>query len=103
MNYDHEKAHAAMGAVMDGRRDHATRDESDADWCALVARGRIVARHDDGTRGRYRLDLAIVEHPDLPPGECFALFTMAESTTAYRCRPEDAKAALLHSGAFNLA
>ena len=61
MSYDYEKAHAAMGAVMDGRRDHDTRDGSDDDWCSLVARGRIVERLDDGTRGRYRLDLAIVE------------------------------------------
>lgn len=92
----------ALGRVAEGHRHAETREENDEDWCALVARGRIVERLDDGTADPYRTRLAIVEHPDLPAGECFALFSFAGSTTAYRRRPEDAKAALRHHGAFNL-
>lgn len=94
--------HEALGHVAEGHRRAETREENDEDWCALVARGRIVERLDDGTADPYRTRLAIVEHPDLPPGECFALFSFAGSTSAYRCRPEDARAALRHPGAYNL-
>lgn len=92
----------ALRAVAEGHRPHETRGENDEDWCALVARGRIVERLDDGTAEPYRTRLAIVEHPELPPGECYALFSFSGSTTAYRCRPEDARAALKAPGSFNL-
>lgn len=80
----------------------ATREENDDAWCALVARGRIVERLHDGTADPYRTTLALVEHPDLPAGEVYALFSFSGSTSAYRCRPEDARGALADPSSFNL-
>lgn len=47
----------ALGHVAEGYRRAETREENDEDWCALVARGRIVERLDDGTADPYRTRL----------------------------------------------
>lgn len=78
-------------------------EEGDALWCRAVARGRIIERITDGTRGRYATWAHLVEHPDLGPGEVFAIFSNATHSILYRCSPEAARAAILHPSAFNLA
>lgn len=79
--------------------------DAQADLVArVVARGRVVARFSDGTGGRYAVHVALVEHPDLPAGEVYALFDMPANIAprVYRATPEAARAAVHHYGAFNL-
>lgn len=77
-----------------------TRDAAEELWCRLVARGRIVGRAHDGSRPlSLRLHLALVEHPDLPAGEVYALFFMGDATPkVYRTTAEDARIALHDPG-----
>lgn len=71
----------------------------------IVAQGRLTKRFDDGSRSRdYRVNVAIVEHHELPAPEVFALFWMGSGPLrAYRTTEADARTALADNGAFNLA
>lgn len=99
-------ARSALHRVSEGyvRPEPNTHEGAAEVWTRLVARGRIVERRNDGERSpSLRVHLAIVEHPDLPPAEVYALFWMGDgSISAYRCLPEDARDALRDSGCFNL-
>jgi hypothetical protein len=100
-----------MGILWDGE----LRTEGGDAWEAaaidlfarVVARGRIVARHRETgpSSSDYRVEAALVEHPDLPPGEVYALLYNRHSVCprVYRCTPEAAIAALDDHGIFNLA
>lgn len=91
-----------MRLVDAGRIEFHSWDESDRFWCRAVARGRIVARVDDGTRGPYACWVHLVEHPDLPPGQVYAIFSNRLHSRIYRCSPEAARAAIQDHGVFNL-
>jgi hypothetical protein len=72
-------------------------------WCRLVARGRIVRRARESEGGSYAVYVYLVEHPELDPGEVYALFEGPYTTRIYRCRPEGAIAVLQSGSAFNWA
>lgn len=93
------------GSIWEGEVQCTTQEEADHAWCAVVARGRIVERTADNCRDRhYQLHLVLVEHPELPAGEVYALFFMGFSTPkVYRTTRADALEALHDPSAFNLA
>lgn len=91
-----------MYQVWAGECRAATAEESDAAWCRAVAQGRIVERIDDGTRGAYAVWVHLIEHPALPPGQVYAVFSNREFSRMYRCSPDAARAAIRHHGVFNL-
>ena len=99
-------ARAALHRVSDGYVAPTERTHEGADrlWCRVVARGRIAERHDDGSVvPEYRVRLVIVEHPDLPPAQVYALFGMGQGGfNVYRCLPEDARLALRDGSCYNL-
>jgi hypothetical protein len=76
------------------------RELADRFVARLVARGRIVRRLREDA-GRASVHLFLVEHPDLPAGEVYALFEGDYAITPYRCRPEDAIRVLQSGSAFN--
>ena len=79
-------------------------DALDRRVCRIVAQGRIIKRFDDRGPRDYRVNVAIVEHPELPAPEVFALFWMGcGPLRAYRTTEADARTALADHGAFNLA
>jgi hypothetical protein len=96
----------AFDRVYEGRVDppEPTFEAADALWCRIAAQGRIVGRHHDGAGEPYRVHLTLIEHPDLPSSQAYALFGMTASATltVYRCLPEDAVDALRGPGAYNL-
>ena len=98
----YEEQKAALSAVYAGYLRFETHEENDEAWCRIVARGRIVAKVDDGTRGSYAVWVHLVEHPDIEKDEVYAIFSNRETSACYRCRPEDARRAILHPSAFNL-
>ena len=80
-----------------------TAAEAEDLWCRIVARGRIVERTSDRAPARVRLHLVLVEHPELPAGEVYALFFMGYGIPkVYRTTPDDARTALQDPSAFNL-
>ncbi len=91
-----------MAAVDQGLIDFSTHEESDAFWCRVVAQGRIIEKITDGTRGRHACWVHLVEHPALPPGEVYAIFSNCLYSRAYRCSPDAARAAIQDHGVFNL-
>ena len=52
-------------SIFEGEVRCETETEANEAWCRVVARGRIVARHDDREPRPYRVELVIVEHPEL--------------------------------------
>jgi hypothetical protein len=78
-----------------------SREAADGFAARIVARGRIVRRLRENEGGRLATHLFLVEHPDLPPGEVYALFEGPNSISAYRCRPDDAIRVLRSGSAFN--
>ena len=93
-----EEARAAVARIYDGEIRCSSYEETDETWCRIVARGRIVATHRDGTRGPYAVSVAVAEGPGGPYG----IFYNASSARAYRCSPEDAAAAIQDPSVFNL-
>ena len=91
-----------MAEVWAGECRAETAEQVDAEWCRAVAEGRIVEKITDGTRGAYAVWAHLVEHPALPPGQVYAIFSNREFSRMYRCSPDAARAAILHHGAFNL-
>ena len=91
-----------MAEVWAGECRAETAEQADAAWCAVVAEGKIVAKVTDGTRGTYAVWVHLVEHPSLPAGQVYAIFSNREFSRMYRCSPDAARAAILHHGAFNL-
>lgn len=90
-------------SIWSGEIRAATADEADELWCRIVARGRIVERASDYAPAHVRLHLVLVEHPEVPPPEVYALFFMGDGTPkVYRTTATDAKTALHDPGAFNL-
>ena len=91
-----------MAEVWAGECRAETAEQADAEWCCVVAQGRIIEKITDGTRGAYAVWVHLVEHPALPAGQVFAIFSNREFSRMYQCSPGAARAAILHHGAFNL-
>lgn len=95
----------ALHRVSEGYVEPTERTFEGADevWCRIAARGKIVARAHDSRMEQYRVHLTVIEHPDLPDAQVYAVFGMGQGTlSVYRCLPEDAHEALRDPGAFNL-
>lgn len=92
-------------SIWDGEVRCATEEEAQHAWCSVVARGHIVERlHDDCRDRRLRVVAVIVEHPDLEPGQIYALFMMGMGVPkVYRTTVVDVREALQDPGVFNLA
>jgi hypothetical protein len=91
----------SAGQVLPSAWTHAACDDL---WCRLVAQGEVLDRHHDSERDpAYRMHLVLVAHPDLRPGEVYALYALGWGAfSVYRTTAPDAMAALRHPGAFNL-
>ena len=94
--------HTLGAGYLDACRAARTHEAAADVWCRLMVHGRIVERLSDGSARPYTTRAVLVEHPDLAPGEVYAVILFGDGAgSVYRTTPDVLRAAMRDPSIFN--